>query len=112
MMSLKTRRRRDRVTIVRDILSATAEKGVIRMTHLMFETGINHYVLGKYINMLQRRGFIVVQPGDAVKRKNVEITEKGYDMLDALQRYIQLRNQLIETHYEIMNSLFVWGDND
>jgi predicted transcriptional regulator len=112
MMSLKTRRRRDRFTIVRDILSSTAEKGVIRMTHLMFETGINHYVLGKYINMLQRRGFIVVQPGDAVNRKNVEITEKGYDMLDALQRYIQLRNKLVETHYEIMNSLFVWGGND
>ena len=112
MMSLKARHRRDRFTIVRDILSSTAEKGVIRMTHLMFETGINHYVLGKYIDVLQRRGFIVVKPGDGINRKNVEITEKGYDMLDALQRYIQLRDKLIESHYEIMNSLFAWGGNE
>ena len=112
MMSLKTRHRRDRFTIVRDILSATAEKGVIRTTHLMFQTGINHYVLGKYINVLQRRGFIAVKPGDGINRKNIEITENGYDMLDALQRYIQLRDKLIESHYEIMNSLFVWGGND
>jgi|BEDMetMinimDraft_2_1075160.scaffolds.fasta_scaffold44263_1 Predicted transcriptional regulator len=109
MLSLKIRRRRDRFTIVRDILQAMANKGVMRMTHLMYQSNLNPRVLLKYIDVLQKKGYIKVKHGDAVNRKNIEITDKGVEFLTALQQYLDLRERFIISHYSIVNSLFSWG---
>ena len=109
MLSLKVRRRRDRFTITRDILQAIANKGVIRMTHLMYQSNVNPRVLEKYIDVLQRNGYVRVKHGDAVNRKNVLITDKGAEFLGVLQQYLDLREKFIISHYNIVNSLFEWG---
>jgi len=109
MLSLKMRRRRDKFTIVRDILQAVANKGVLRMTHLMYQSNVNPRVLEKYIDVLQRNGYVRVKHGDAINRKNVEITDRGVEFLQALQQYLDLREKFVITHYNIVNSLFAWG---
>jgi len=109
MLSLKTRRRRDRFTITRDVLQAIANKGVIRMTHLMYQSNLNPHVLEKYIDVLQKNGYVRVKHGDAINRKNVEITDRGVEFLTALQQYLDLREKFVISHYNIMNSLFSWG---
>jgi len=109
MLSLKMRRRRDRFTITRDILRAIADKGMLRMTHLMYKSNLNPHVLEKYIDVLQKKGYIKVKHGDAINRKNVEITDMGVELLTALQQYLDLREKFIIAHYNIMDSLFSWG---
>jgi len=109
MLSLKTRRRRDRFTITRDILRAIADKGVMRMTHLMYQSNLNPRVLLKYIDVLQKKGYVKVKHGDAINRKNIEITDSGVEFLTALQQYLELREKFIISHYNIVNSLYAWG---
>jgi len=109
VLSLKVRRRRDRFTIARDILNAIANKGVIRMTHLMYQSNLNPRVLLKYIDVLQKNGYVRVKHGDAVNRKNVEITDRGVEFLQVLQQYLDLREKFVVSHYNIVNSLYAWG---
>jgi predicted transcriptional regulator len=109
MLSLKTRHRRDKFTIVRDILQAIADKGVLRFTHLMYQSNLNPRVLEKYIDLLKSKGYVKVKHGDAINRKNVEITDMGVELLTALKQYLDLREKFIIAHYNIVNSLFSWG---
>jgi predicted transcriptional regulator len=109
MLSLKTRHRRDKFVITRDILRAIVEKGALRMTHLMYQSNLNPHVLEKYIDVLQKKGYIKVKHGDAINRKNVEITDMGVEFLQVLEQYLDLREKFIIAHYNIVNSLFSWG---
>ena len=79
------------------------------MTHLMYQSNLNPHVLEKYIDMLQKKGFVKVKHGDAINRKNIEITDSGVEFLQVLQQYLDLRDKFITTHYNIVNSLFSWG---
>ena len=74
-------KKRGRLQIIHDILSAVRDKGgTIKPTHLLYKSNLSHQMMGEYINDLKGKGFITEHIGKKGS-KTFSLTQKGYEYL-------------------------------
>jgi predicted transcriptional regulator len=63
-----------------DILKTLAQKGPLKLTHIMYKANVNCSVLNEYLEFLTQQGLIEVK-SLSKERVVYEITEKGLTVL-------------------------------
>jgi len=77
--------RRSKLEIHLDILKTLAQKGPLKLTHIMYKANINCSILKEYIEFLKNHDLVEEMP--LRKQKIVfKITEKGKSVLVQLQK--------------------------
>ena len=72
--------RRSKMEMYLDILKTLAQKGPLKLTHVMYKANVNCCVLKEYLDFLIQQGLVK----EKILRKErivYEITEKGYSVL-------------------------------
>jgi len=72
-------KKRDRLTIIHDILQVIMQKPKAKPTHILYKSNLSHQMLTEYINELIEKGFITEK-----KEKNTKsytLTDKGYNFI-------------------------------
>jgi predicted transcriptional regulator len=74
-------RKRDRLQVIYDILSAINERdGKIKPTHILYKSNLSHQMMEEYLTELLAKGLItqnVTKQG-----KTYSLTQKGFDYLN------------------------------
>ncbi len=74
-------KKRDRLTIIHDILKAVREKpGKVRQTHILYKSNLSHQMLVDYVGELIEKEFII-ENTDKKGKKYFELTDKGHNYL-------------------------------
>ncbi len=74
-------KKRGRLQIIHDILSAVRNKGgIIKPTHLLYKSNLSHQMMGEYLKDLLGKEFLLMHV-DKKNSKTYSITKKGYDYL-------------------------------
>lgn len=83
-------KRRTRIDIISDILTAIQNKGGrIKPTHLLYKANLSYQLLSEYLEELQEKKLVGEEiVGKKQAKKEILLTEKGYDFLD---KYNQMR---------------------
>jgi predicted transcriptional regulator len=80
-----TKRRRNRLEIVRDVLKSIQNKGgTIKPTHLLYKSNLSHNRLKEYLEELSQKRLI-----DEVEQKGksmITLTQEGYEFLEKFDR--------------------------
>jgi predicted transcriptional regulator len=93
--------RRSKLEMIVDILSVLADKGPLKLTHVMYKCNVNCSVLREYINYLIKQGLI--EERTAGKSRVVfAITQRGIEVLKYFRELKQVlpiieegRNQVL-----------------
>ena len=74
-------RKRERIEIIHDILSAIRDKrGNVKPTHILYKSNLSHQMLTEYLGELIEKEFIIEEKDE--KSKTYSLTEKGYNYLE------------------------------
>ena len=74
-------KKRNRLQVIRDILSTIDKKGgEIKPTHILYKSNLSHYMMEEYLTELISKEFI--RKTKTKKGKTYSITKKGKDYLD------------------------------
>ncbi len=76
-------KKRDRLQIIHDILSAIQAKGgTIKPTHLLYKSNLSHKMMIEYLQDLMLKNFVSEgEEGKKRKSRVYELTSRGYDYL-------------------------------
>ena len=82
--------RRSKMEIHLDILKTLAQKGPLKLTHIMYKSNVNCCVLKEYLEFLTQQKLVEEK---ALRKERIvyEITEKG---LTVLKYFRELQNML------------------
>ena len=77
-------KRRTRIDIISDILSAIqAKNGRIKPTHLLYKANLSYQLLSEYLEELQKKQLVDEElVGKKQEKKEIILTEKGYDFIN------------------------------
>lgn len=82
-------KKRGRLQIIRDILSAIRDKGgTIKPTHLLYKSNLSHQMMGEYLSELMDKEFVTEHIAKN-KSKTYSLTKKGYDYLSEYQTVVK-----------------------
>lgn len=82
-------KKRGRLQIIHDILSAVRDKGgTIKPTHLLYKSNLSHQMMGEYLKDLIDKEFIQ-QHIDKKNSKTYSLTKKGYEYLAEYKKVIK-----------------------
>ena len=84
--------KRERMDIIRDILSIVAEKEKIIPTHLLYKSNLSYKRLQSYLLELKEKGLLEEKDSEKGEKKVFVLSEKGYQFL---QRYKELKDLTI-----------------
>ena len=73
-------KKRERLEVIKDILSAIRENRNIKPTRLLYASNLSPQMFKEYINELIRKEFIKLEV-DEQERKTFSLTKKGNDFL-------------------------------
>ncbi len=74
-------KKRDRLEIIRDILSVIRQKnGKIKPTHILYKSNLSHQMMEDYLTELKSKGFIEEHKKE--RGKTYSVTDKGSEYLD------------------------------
>ena len=77
----KMSKKRGRLQIIHDILSAIRNKGgTIKPTHLLYKSNLSHQMMNEYIKELKSKDFITEHEGKKGS-KTFSLSKKGYEYL-------------------------------
>ncbi|MBS3177045.1 hypothetical protein J4457_07485 [Candidatus Woesearchaeota archaeon] len=71
--------KRDKLTIIHDILLAVQRKGKIKPTHLLYKSNLSYQRMKEYVDELKQKQLVDEIEEDGQKLFN--LTEKGYKFL-------------------------------
>lgn len=77
-------KRRSKIDIVYDILSAIQNKGgVIKPTHLLYKANLSYNLLNQYLKELSNKGLVVEESDNDKKnpKRVIRLTDKGFEFL-------------------------------
>ena len=83
-------RRRERLTVIRDILRSIRESRNIKPTRLLYASNLSPQMFKDYVDELISKGFIKEEPTE--KNKTFSLTKKGHDFLEqykAIENFIE-----------------------
>ncbi|RME31607.1 hypothetical protein D6789_02170 [Candidatus Woesearchaeota archaeon] len=84
-------KKRERLEIIRDILSAINEKGPEALpTHILYKSNLSSQMLKEYLSELQQKSFIA-EIRDKRGKVRYSLTQRGFDFLkdyEVVQRFI------------------------
>lgn len=82
-------KRRTRIDIISDILSAIRQKGGrIKPTHLLYKANLSYQLLAEYLKELEEKQLVAEEDVEKKKalKKEVVLTDKGYEFLGQYQK--------------------------
>lgn len=81
-------KKRGRLQIIHDILSAVRDKGgKIKPTHLLYKSNLSHQMMGEYLHDLIAKGFMEEEALNK-RGKQYILTQRGYDYLQEYKKIL------------------------
>jgi predicted transcriptional regulator len=74
-------KKRERLEVIRDILSSVRESRGIKPTRLLYASNLSPQMFKEYVDDLIKKGFLAVKTDEEMK-KTISITKKGNDFLE------------------------------
>ncbi|BFI74790.1 DUF4364 family protein [Sulfurisphaera ohwakuensis] len=96
---MSKRLKRTSLEIMYSILSACNNNST--KTRIMYNAGINLIELTKYLELLEKEGYI--KKVQSEKRVTYSLTEKGRDALVRLEKYIKIVKELEEAKKDVID---------
>ena len=87
-MLMLTRRRRDKLDLLRDILVICSQDRLLK-THIIYKSKTNYNITTGYLNWLLAHGFLIK------KDKFYVITSRGIELLSNLNKFVSLNSNYI-----------------
>ncbi|MCW3998515.1 MAG: winged helix-turn-helix domain-containing protein [Candidatus Bathyarchaeota archaeon] len=90
-------KRRSRIQICLDVLSILSQRGLSRITHIMYESNTNCRVLKNNLTYMVQKGLVDKKPVGK-ERIAYQITQKGVTILNKFKEFKQMLPVVEETH--------------